>query len=161
VASAVGQGRILDNDTRNRLATVDSRVCLIDSDPIRSTPDPAPTRSSSPDPTPTPSPTQDSVGSCTIEPGNIVIAPIILNIPNPTAQSLLFETSDGDLLANLDYVPVRRFVVIPAGVMYAFVQITLLPHAFTQSGGHFNTHISHYTGGGQVIAGNGQITVCA
>jgi hypothetical protein len=146
VASASGQGRIFDDDSERHLVTVDDRVCLLGAS------DPA-----SPVPLATPTPTATT---CTIEPGHIsyLLSPIVLNAPNATSQSLHFETSDGDLVAGLDYVAVSQTVVIPAWTIAVFVQVKLLPHAFTV-GGHFNVHISGYTGGGAIVAGDGQITV--
>lgn len=150
IAAAVGQGRIFDNDTPAHLATVDSQMCLVGGNVDRT---------GSPSPSPSPLPTPSPSSTCTIEPGHIIIAPIIFNVPNATDQAVLFETSDGDLRANIDYVPVRRMVIVPAGSTAAFVEIRLLPHAFTQSGRYFNTHISDYTGGGRIIEGNGRVTV--
>jgi hypothetical protein len=167
VVGAVGLGRIFDDDTARPMATVDDRICLAATPERGDWPAPAPNWSSSPVPTPSPSLSPSPLptptpweSACTIEPGHISFTrgAIRLNITNAAAQSVQFRTSDGSLLANLDYVPVQREVVIPPGETTVFVEVKLLPHAFLR-GGYFNVHISGYTGGGQVVAGDARITV--
>jgi hypothetical protein len=121
-------------------------------------PSPSPSPSPSLSPSPLPSPTPWEI-PCTIEPGHInyLHSPILLNSPTAVGQTVQFWTSDGDLLANLDYVPVRREVVIPSGAIAVFPQVKLLPHAFLR-GGYFNVHIAFYSGG-QVVEGSTRITV--
>jgi len=150
IAAAVGQGRIFDNDTHDHNASLDAGLCL--ASPTSTQPTSHPTLW----PSPSPSPALES--ACTIEPGHIAILFIPLNASNEIAQSVDFETFDGDLIANVDYVPVRRRVLIPAGATAIKVEVKLLPHAFTKSGRHFNAGISNYTAG-EIIDGEADFTV--
>jgi len=149
VASTTGVGRLFDEDSGPRLATVDSRVCLVTGSPEKvGCSLPSGTMSGQP------------VGTETIEPGHIIVMPVTLNAPNGTDQSVNVDTFDGTLLAGLDYEPVHSRVTIPAGTTVVFVQVRLLPHAFTQNGKYFNVQVSSYTGGG-IVSGIGQVTVTA
>jgi hypothetical protein len=146
VAAAASRGRIFDNDNGSRAATVDGRTCLVgQGQTVAMTPTPPP-----PDPQPLP---------CgTIEPGNIRRVPVVNNLPNATGETVFFQTSDGDLIANVDYVPVSRTVYIPPGVTTVYVDVVLLPRAFTQSGKYLNVTISNYSTGA-VVAGTSRVTV--
>lgn len=95
---------------------------------------------------------------CTVESGNIISSPFGTNTPLTADQTVRFQTSDADLLAGLDYVAVDRIVTIPAGATSVEVPIQLLPHAFTQSGKHFNVIISSYSAG-PVVSGTARVTV--
>jgi len=139
MAARFGLARIFDNDTRDRLATLDSRVCLVYKDGCAAG---------------FPSP----LGVWTFEPGLIISVPIIVNAAGPASQSASFDTSDGTLIAGLDYEPVHQTVNIPPGATVVYVPVKLLPHALTQNGAHLNVHVSNYPGGG-VISNNGQVTV--
>jgi hypothetical protein len=152
VALAVGQGRIYDNDTSARTISVDDKVCLVTGMQMRS---PSPASTLTPSPSPTWLPDEDG---CTIEPGHISYIKVAANKPNPGDTLVFFQTVDGELKAGLDYVPVRRNVLIPAGSTAVYVPVQLLPHAYTQSGGSFGTNLSAYTAGG-VLDGNGRVTV--
>ncbi|GHJ49310.1 hypothetical protein Cs7R123_66520 [Catellatospora sp. TT07R-123] len=149
IVAATGRGRIFDNDTPIRAATVDSRLCLIE--PRTSPPPPPPSPSPRPDPGTTAVP-------CTIEPGNIVSTPLATNDPSTLDQAVTFKTSDGDLFAGLDYVAVNRTVVVPAGQTSVYVPIQLLPHALTQNGKYFNVAITYYSAG-TVVTGTARVTV--
>ncbi|MEV4416834.1 Calx-beta domain-containing protein [Catellatospora sp. NPDC049609] len=157
VVSPVGRGRIFDDDTQLRAATIDHRLCLLEprTSPPPPTPLPSPSPSSKPDPDPgwgtTPTP-------CTIESGNIVSTPFGLNTPATAGQTVHFRTSDADLVAGLDYVAVDRTITIPAGATTVVIPIQLLPHAFTQSGKHFDVVISSYSAG-EVVSGTARVTV--
>ncbi|GIH06902.1 hypothetical protein Rhe02_49690 [Rhizocola hellebori] len=158
VVAGAGQGRIFDNDSGRHQATTDSQICLGSNGSAPSLNRmQAPGLSLSPGPQPAPAP---SWATCTIEPGHIafLLSPIVLNTPNATNETIQFDTSDGDLHEGLDYVAVHRVVTIPAWTTGVFVEVRVLPHAFV-AGGHFNVHISNYTGGGSVIQGDAQITV--
>jgi len=149
VASAAGEARIFDDDDEKQLpaAAVDDRICLVSDE-----------ASCLPREQGAPVPFCASKGTCTFEPGHIIIAPIVVDIPNGSDETVFFATSDGGLVAGLDYVPVSQAVVIPAGTTVAHVQIELLPHAFTQSGKSFNIHVSNYSVGG-IVDGDGLVTI--
>ncbi|MBB5874273.1 hypothetical protein F4553_007707 [Allocatelliglobosispora scoriae] len=150
IPSAVGQGRIFDNDTTTRGVTLDSRLCLLGGEPT--------VRMLGSTPRPLVSPTPKPVTPCTIEPGNIINVPFSTNLPRPTDQTVLFQTYDGDLFGYLDYVPVNKVVTLPAGSATVYVPVQLLPHAFTQTGKYFQIGISNYSSG-FVVAGSGRVTV--
>jgi len=135
IAAGKGQGRIFDDDGQPRAATVDDGICLISGASCEPTP-PA-------DVTPFSGP----IGTQTFEPAHLSIA---LNQPNPSNQSVFFQTFDGGLIANVDYIPLAGPVHIPAGATSVTVEVQLLPHAFTQPGQSFFAHISAYTAGGVV-----------
>lgn len=155
VVSPVGRGRIFDDDTAIRAATIDSRLCLLEP---RTSP-PAPTPPPSPLPSPSTKPDPGTTATpCSIEPGNIVSVPFGINTPLTADQTVHFRTSDGSLIAGLDYLPVDRTITIPAGSTVVHVGIQLLPHAFTQNGKHFNVTISSYSAG-PVVSGSARVTV--
>ena len=157
IVSASGRGRIFDDDTQLRAATIDHRLCLLEP---RTSP-PPPTALPSPSPTTKPDPDPGSgtpATPCTIESGNIISSPFGLNTPLTADATVHFRTSDGDLLAGLDYVAVDRTITIPAGATTVAVPIQLLPHAFTQQGRHFDVVISSFSGG-QVVSGSARVTV--
>ena len=89
------------------------------------------------------------IGTQTFEPGHLVIS---LNQPSPTDQTVHFQTFDGQLVANVDYVPVSRHVVIPAWQTSVVVEVGLLQPAFSSPGESFYAQISGYTAGGVVDA---------
>lgn len=159
VVSAVGRGRIFDDDTQLRAATIDHRLCLLE--PRTSAPPPTTLPSPSPSPSPKPDP-DPGWGTpptpCTIESGNIISSPFGLNTPLSADATVHFRTSDADLVAGLDYVAVDRVVTVLAGATTVVVPIQLLPHAFTRSGGHFDVVISSYSAG-QVVSGTARVTV--
>ncbi len=153
VVSPVGRGRIFDDDTQIRAATVDHRLCLLEPRTSAPPPSPLPSPSTKPDPDTGTSPTP-----CTIESGNIISTPFGINTPLTADATVHFRTSDADLVAGLDYVAVDRTITIPAGATTVGVPIQLLPHAFTQSGKHFDVVISSYSAG-QVVSGTARVTV--
>ncbi|WP_162907566.1 Calx-beta domain-containing protein [Allorhizocola rhizosphaerae] len=148
VASGPGQGRIFDDDVQSRLATVDSRTCLVTrkgDKPVCALP-------------PGVLAPMDA-GVKTFEPGHIIQVPLVLNEANATTQSAHLDTADGTLLGGVDYEPVHTTVHIPAGALVVFVEVKLLPNAFTHTSGHyFHVYVSGYTAG-SVIAGSGQVTI--
>lgn len=150
IASPNGQARIFDDDSPGRSALVDDRICLISGESSC-----LPQSSGGGT-----EPFSNPKGGYTIEPGHVIIAPIVLNTANSVDVTVLFQTSDGGLVGGLDYVPVSQYVVIPAGTTVAHVEIQLLPHAYTQPGHYFNTHVTSYTAG-IVVDGNGLVTVVA
>ncbi|BCJ76932.1 hypothetical protein CS0771_64760 [Catellatospora sp. IY07-71] len=156
IVSPVGRGRIFDDDTQVRAATIDHRLCLLEprtSPPPTTLPSPSPTAKPDPDPG-----SGTPATPCTIESGNIISSPFGLNTPLTADATVHFRTSDGDLIAGLDYVPVDRTITIPAGATTVLVPIQLLPHAFTQDGKHFTVAISSFSGG-QVVSGTARVTV--
>ncbi len=139
IAARLGLARIFDNDTRDRLATLDSRICLVYKDGCAAG---------------FPSP----LGVWTFEPGLIISVPLVVNSAAPNAQTASFDTSDGSLVAGLDYVPVHNVVNIPPTATVVYMPVRLLPHALTQNGAYLNIYVSNYTGGG-VISNFGQIMI--
>ncbi|WP_166378749.1 Calx-beta domain-containing protein [Catellatospora methionotrophica] len=152
----VGRGRVFDDDTGIRAATVDHRLCLLE--PRASAPPPTPLPSLSPSAGPAPDPDWGTATPCTVESGNIMPTPLSTNGALPTAQTVRFRTFDGGLTAGLDYVAVDRTITIPAGATTVIVPIQLLPHAFTQPGKHLEVVISSYSGG-VVVSGSARVTV--
>lgn len=133
-----GQGRIFDDDMQGRFTATDDQICLISGDnsclPIRPS-------------SATPAPQFGPIVKQTIEPGNLVYAPIVLNTTSASNSTIHFATANGGLMENVDYVPVNRDVNVPAGATVVFVTIQLLPHAYTQPGQSFYTQLSGYTAG--------------
>ncbi|HEX6684083.1 MAG TPA: Calx-beta domain-containing protein [Candidatus Limnocylindrales bacterium] len=147
VAFRTGQARVFDNDTQERsAAVVDDRICLISGEascvPSRPGEKPGPKI------------------MYTIEPGHMIIVPIILSQTNPVDTTILVETVDDGLVAGVDYVPVRQNLVIPADVGVVQVKVELLPHAYTRPGESFGINISSYTGG-HVIDPSGTASMLA
>ncbi|WP_155368068.1 Calx-beta domain-containing protein [Catellatospora vulcania] len=156
VVSPVGRGRLFDDDTQLRAATVDDRLCLLEP---RTSPPPPPSPLPSPSAKPDPDPGAGTTATpCTVESGNIMPTPFGVNTALATDQTVRFQTFDGDLVAGLDYVAVDRTVTVPAGATTVIVPIQLLPRAFTQNGKHFNIVISSYSAG-QVVSGSARVTV--
>lgn len=135
-----GQGRIFDDDQPGRFTATDDQICLISGDNSC-----LPTRPGST--TPAPVPQFGPIGKQTIEPGHLIVAPIVLNTTSTANATIHFATFNGGLVANVDYVPVDRDVNVPAGAIVVFVNIELLPHAYTQPGQSFGTLVSNYTAG--------------
>jgi Calx-beta domain len=134
ITQGKGHARIFEDDGQERAAGIDDGICLI-SGPESCRPDQRGEGRA---------PFMGPIGVETIEPAHLVVA---LNQPNPTSQLVQFRTRDGGLQANVDYVPVSRYVFIPQGAYFVIVDVPLLANAFTQPGDSFFGEISGYTAG--------------
>ncbi|HZM81973.1 MAG TPA: Calx-beta domain-containing protein [Candidatus Limnocylindrales bacterium] len=150
VASGRAQARIFDDDMQGRLTATDDRICLISGDGSCL-------------------PTQPPVGGAasfgptiiyTIEPGHAIIAPIVLNQANPFGTFIHFRTVDGGLVGGSDYVPVDKDIPIPPNTTVVYVQIELLPPAYSQPGQSFFTQLTNYPAG-FIADPNGTVTMVA
>lgn len=129
-----GQARIFDNDGQPRYSAIDDAICLISG---RESCDPSATGD-------TVVPFMGPIGTQTFEPTHLLIA---LNQPNPVDTTITVLTTNGGLVAGVDFLPPLPNVTIPAGALAVVVEFQLLPHAFTQPGGSFTAQISGYSAG--------------
>jgi hypothetical protein len=147
VVNGRGQGRIFDDDMQGRFTATDDRICLISS-------------YQSCLPVPPGGQTQGPTTIQTMEPGHLIIAPIVLNVANSSDQMIHFETISGGLVEGIDFVSADQDVKIPAGQTVVLVQIELLPPAYGQPGESLFTQLSNYTAGA-IADPNGVVTVLA
>ncbi|WP_157756547.1 Calx-beta domain-containing protein [Plantactinospora sp. KBS50] len=94
VAAAIGQGRILDDDTPFLLAAVDDVACLRSDTGIG------------------PSIPTIICGQLTV---NVLPVPVVFNRPAPAGLALIAYTSNGTMLAGTHYLPVNQFLAVGEG----------------------------------------------
>jgi hypothetical protein len=95
VAGAIGQGRILDDDTLALLAAVDDVACLrSDTGTGPSTP---------------------VFTTCSQVHGNILPSTVVFNRPAQAGLALIVSTSDATMLGGTNYVPVNQLVPVSEG----------------------------------------------
>lgn len=132
-----GQARIFDDDNQRRGVTIDDSICLISG---KESCRPGQTGDGM-------TPFMGPIGTQTFEPGHLLVA---LNQPNPSDTTVFIVTTDGGLVAGVDYVPPPASIKIPAGAFAILVPFQLLPPAFSQPGESFTAQIVGYTAGGVV-----------
>lgn len=151
VAGAIGQGRILDDDTLALLAAVDDVACL------RSD---AGTGPSAP-----------VFTTCTQITGNVLPSTVVFNRPAPAGLALIVHTSNGTMIAGTNYVPVNQLVPVSegcpvthpgpctAGPTSVTVNVRLLAAPLGTTDNYFTVNVAPASSGVSIVDSSARMTI--